>query len=76
MNTFFSWKLRWKHVLAASLAVALVMFIVGTLLWYFFLYLPMAQHLSENQRTDKKIRELQQLYELDISAPNATTTAK
>lgn len=75
-NKFFSWKVRWKHVVAASFIAALVMFIAGILFWYFLAYLPMAQHLSENQKINERIQEMQQSYRLNSPPTNTSTISQ
>jgi len=76
VNKFFSWKIRWKHVAAASCIAALVMFIAGILFWYFVAYLPMSQHLLENQQINVQIQKLQQSYRLKNLPANTSTTSQ
>ena len=68
--------MRWKHVVAASFIAALVMFIAGILFWYFFAYLPMSQHLLENQQINAQIQKLQQSYRLKNLPANTSTTSQ
>jgi len=75
-NKFFSWKMRWKHVIAALFIVALVLFIAGVFIWYFFFYLPMAQHLLENQKINAQIQKMQQSYRLKNLPADTSTTSQ
>ncbi len=68
-DKFFSRKVSWKRVRLVSFITTLVVLAAGFLFWYFFLYLPLAQHLSENQKIDK---ELRQLYELKGLPPDSS----
>jgi len=52
------------------------MFIAGILLWYFLAYLPMAQHLLENQQINVQIQKLQQSYRLKNLPANTSTTSQ
>jgi Sec-independent protein secretion pathway component TatC len=76
VNKFFSWKIRWKHVAAASCIAALVMFIAGILFWYFLAYLPMSQHLLENQQINAQIQKMQQFYRLKNLPANTSTPSQ
>ncbi|MGB7957640.1 MAG: hypothetical protein WCF77_02245 [Minisyncoccia bacterium] len=67
--------MRWKHVAAASLIAVLAMLIIGILLWYVVLYLPMSQHLTENQNINERIQEMQQSHRLNTLPVNSSTTS-
>jgi Sec-independent protein secretion pathway component TatC len=72
-DNFFSREVSWRRVWFASFISALVFFIAGFLLWYFFLYLPIARHLLESQKVNE---ELRQLYELKDLPVNSSTIPK
>jgi Sec-independent protein secretion pathway component TatC len=70
-NKFFSREVNWRRVLLVSGMTAVVLCIIGCLLWYFFLYLPFARHLSENQRF---LEEVRQLHKTNGPPVNASST--
>jgi hypothetical protein len=70
VSTFFSWKFSWRRVARVSVAAVIALGIVGCLLWYFFLYLPLVRHFSENQKVNEKIR--QDAYEMKLLYPTSS----
>ena len=57
-NKFFSNGLSWRRVWLVSSIATLALLLAGFLLWYLFLYLPMAQRLSESRRADEELRQI------------------
>lgn len=58
---FLSREISWRRIWFASFVTALVFFLAGFLLWYFFLYVPVARQLEESRKINDEVR---QLYEL------------
>ena len=52
------------------------MFIAGILFWYFLAYLPMSQHLLENQQINAQIQKMQQFYRLKNLPANTSTPSQ
>ena len=68
-SKFFSREISWQRVWFASFITTLISFVVAFLLWYFFLYVPLAARLAESQKLDA---EMKQLNELKGTPPAAT----
>ncbi len=68
-------KVHWKKVAILSILGTLTCFVLGFLFWYFVLYLPIMQRISDSNALNK---ELQQAYQLDMKTlpptPNVSST--
>lgn len=69
-DRFFSREISWRRVWFASFITTLVFFAAGFLLWYFLLYLPTMERLSESEKLNQEMRQLYELKGLPLPAPN------
>lgn len=73
IDNFFSREISWRRIWFASFVMALVFFLAGFLIWYFFLYVPVARQLEESRKINDEVR---QLYELKGPPANSSTIPK